>query len=158
MWIILDIEGMQEIEMIDYLQQLNQLFNLPITLTLNSIIPAEYLMEITNRVIQACQENLDINIGPQFAEEGVLIDDKIVADEKLLYATIDKKILWYLKNNQVPNNNQKVILVSKHVDLAKFNLKANIDKLPPCEYCCLPPHFDIKREIGIEDEYKSKPR
>lgn len=95
-----------------YLQLLFLNFKEEITLTLNSLLSIEETFILLDAIVDICKINgFIIELGPQFLEDSVLINDKLEFKEKLYFTTLGEKILWVLKNNKEYLNFKKIVLI-----------------------------------------------
>ncbi len=95
-----------------YLQLLFLNFKEKITLTLNSLLSIEETFILLDAIVDICKINgFIIELGPQFLEDSVLINDKLEFKEELYFTTLGEKILWVLKNNKEYLNFKKIVLI-----------------------------------------------
>ncbi len=95
-----------------YLQLLFLNFKEKITLTLNSLLSIEETFILLDAIVDICKINgFIIELGPQFLEDSVLINDKLEFKEELYFTTLGEKILWILKNNKDYLNFKKIVLI-----------------------------------------------
>lgn len=112
MWVSVTINNDNKGMLYKYLQLLFLNFKEKITLTLNSLLSIEETFILLDAIVDICKINgFIIDLGPQFLEDSVLINDKLEFKEELYFTTLGEKILWVLKNNKDYLNFKKIVLI-----------------------------------------------
>lgn len=112
MWVLVTISNDNKGMLYKYLQLLFLNFKEKITLTLNSLLSIEETFILLDAIVDICKINgFIIELGPQFLEDSVLINDKLEFKEELYFTTLGEKILWVLKNNKEYLNFKKIVLI-----------------------------------------------
>lgn len=112
MWVTITISNSNKGKIVEYVEMLYEKFKKSIVLTLNSSLSFNETFIILYDVQRKLRtKGVDIQFGPQFLEDGFVINDTLEAREQLYFTTLGERIIWFLSNNREYFNFEEIIVI-----------------------------------------------
>ena len=112
MWVTITLSNSNKNVIVDYLEMLYQKYGEKITLTLNSSFSFDDTFILLYDVLDKIRlKNIPVSVGPQFLEDGFVIENKLETREELYFTTLGERIIWFLENYKEGFNFDKIVLV-----------------------------------------------
>lgn len=127
MWVNVDnIDDLKE-----QLEALYGEFKEPIVLSFNT---TKTYQEVNQFLFDIKQLDIPIIVGPQFCQDGFIINGKKEFIEELYFATKAEIIIWYLKHFTLPIKIDKIILIDKVLGIDPLIMKFKDNKMYECYF------------------------
>lgn len=100
MWVVLSLKNINEKLITSYILNIYNEFKKTIILSINSYKNInETYIDLYMSLRRLKELNIPIYIGPQFLEEGFVINSKLEPLENMYFTTPGERIIWYLERN-----------------------------------------------------------
>ena len=126
MWIAVTLSNSNKDKIVEYIEMFYQKYGEKIILTLNSSFSFDETFITLYAILDKIRiKNVPIQIGPQFLEDGFVIENKLETREELYFTTLGERIIWFLKNYKESFNFDKIILVEDTLGVDPIIMKRN---------------------------------
>lgn len=101
MWVVLSLKNMNDLTITYYILSIYNEFKKPILLSINSYKNInETYIDLYMSLRRLKEMGIPIIIGPQFLEEGFVINDKLEPLENMYFTTPGERIIWFLERTK----------------------------------------------------------
>lgn len=101
MWVLLSLKRMDEIVITKCIKDIYNEFRKPIYLSINSYKNFnETYIDLYMALTKIRQMGIPISIGPQFLEEGFIINGYLEPLENMYFTTPGERVIWYLEQKR----------------------------------------------------------
>lgn len=127
MWINIYMDKLNIKDIINKIKEMYELFEDNIVISISSNYDKEIVMSVLDIIVKRLKlDNIPIYIGPQFLEDGIIINGKFQICDELYIKTEPEKIAWYIKNYSLAVPINSIVLISKYLEIEPLIIKQKL--------------------------------